>query len=147
MKCSLNIPNFLKRSLVFPILLLSSLSLHWSLRKAFLSLLAILWNSAFKWEYLSFYPLLFASLLSTANGNLLQKVPCRRWCTQCPQPCGRPLLTHTSARLLDTHKQVWVCLLWGHWPFLLTPSTSQLWLTWTEHHSIKLRSSWSKVKP
>ena len=31
---------FLKRSLVFPILLFSSISLHWSLRKAFLSLLA-----------------------------------------------------------------------------------------------------------
>ena len=57
---------FLKRSLVFPILLFSSISLHWSLRKAFLSLLAILWNSAFKWVYLSFYPLLFASLLFTA---------------------------------------------------------------------------------
>ena len=39
---------FLKRALVFPILLFSSISLHWSLRKAFLSLLAILWNSAFK---------------------------------------------------------------------------------------------------
>ena len=35
---------FLKRSLVFPILLFSSISLHWSLRKGFLSLLAILWN-------------------------------------------------------------------------------------------------------
>ena len=57
---------FLKRSLVFLILLFSSISLHWSLRKAFLSLLAILWNSAFKWEYLSFSPLLFASLLFTA---------------------------------------------------------------------------------
>ena len=32
---------FLKRSLVFPILLSSSISLHWSLRKAFLSLLEI----------------------------------------------------------------------------------------------------------
>ena len=31
---------FLKRSLVFPILLFSSISLHWSLREAFLSLLA-----------------------------------------------------------------------------------------------------------
>ena len=40
---------FLKRSLVFPILLFSSISLHLTLRKAFLSLLAILWNSAFKW--------------------------------------------------------------------------------------------------
>ena len=29
------------------------------------------------------------------NGDLLQKVPC---CTQCPQPCSRPLLTHTSTR-------------------------------------------------
>ena len=54
---------FLKWSLVFPILLSSSISLHWSLRKAFLTLLAILWNSAFKWVYLSFSPLLFVSLL------------------------------------------------------------------------------------
>ena len=57
---------FLKRSLVFSILLFSSISLHWSLRKAFSSLLAILWNSAFKWVYLSFYPLPFASLLFSA---------------------------------------------------------------------------------
>ena len=53
---------FLKRSLVFPMLLFSSVSLHWSLRKAFLSLLAILWNSAFRWVYLSFSPLPFAFL-------------------------------------------------------------------------------------
>ena len=55
----------LQISLVFPILLFSSISLHWSLRKAFLSLLAILWNSAFKWIYLSLSPLRFASLLFT----------------------------------------------------------------------------------
>ena len=42
------------------------MSLHWSLRKAFLSLLVILWNSAFKWVYLSFSPLLLASLLFSA---------------------------------------------------------------------------------
>ena len=48
---------FLKRSLVFPILLFSSISLHWSLRKAFLSLPALLWNSAFRWVCLSFSPL------------------------------------------------------------------------------------------
>ena len=53
---------FLKRSLVFPILLFSSTSLHGSLRKAFLSLLAILWNSVFKWVYLSFSPLPYTSL-------------------------------------------------------------------------------------
>jgi len=57
---------FLKWSLVFPILLSSSISLHWPLRKAFLSLLAILWNSAFRCLYLSFSPLLFTSLLFTA---------------------------------------------------------------------------------
>ena len=57
---------FLKTSLVFPILLCSSISLHWSLRKAFLSLLAILRSSAFKWVYLSFSPLPFASLLFSA---------------------------------------------------------------------------------
>jgi len=55
----------LKRSQVFPILLFSSISLHWSLRKA-LSLLAILWNSAFRWVYICFSPLPFASLLFTA---------------------------------------------------------------------------------
>ena len=54
---------FLKTSLVFSILLFSSISLHWLLRKAFLSLPAILWNSAFKWIYVSFSPLPFASLL------------------------------------------------------------------------------------
>ena len=47
---------FLKRSLVFPILLFSSISLHWLLRKAFLSLFAIPWNSAFRCLYLSFSP-------------------------------------------------------------------------------------------
>ena len=55
---------FFKRSLVIPILLFSSISLHWSLRKAFLSLFAILWNFAFRCFYLSFSPLPFASLFS-----------------------------------------------------------------------------------
>ena len=64
MKCSLGISNFLED--------ISSLShsivfLHFfALRKAFLCLLAILWNSAFRCLYLSFSPLLFASLLFTA---------------------------------------------------------------------------------
>ena len=57
---------FLKRSLVFPILLFSSISLHWSLRRAFLSLLAVLWNSAFRQVYLSFFPLPLVSLLFSA---------------------------------------------------------------------------------
>ena len=57
---------FLKRFLAFLILLFSSIFLHWSLRKAILSLLAVLWNSAFKWIYLSFSPLPFASFLFSA---------------------------------------------------------------------------------
>ena len=39
---------------------------HWPLRKAFLSLLAMLWNSAFKWVCLSFSALPVASLLFSA---------------------------------------------------------------------------------
>ena len=66
MKKSLVISIFLTGSLVFPILLFSSISLHWSLRMSFLSLLAILWNSAFTWVYLSFSPLPLASLLFIA---------------------------------------------------------------------------------
>ena len=47
-KYSLSISNFLEEISSLPILLFSSISLHWSLKKAFLSLLAIFWNSAFK---------------------------------------------------------------------------------------------------
>ena len=66
MKWSLGISHFLEKISSLSHFLFSSISLHWSLRKAFLSLLAILWNSAFKWVYLSISPLLFASLLFTA---------------------------------------------------------------------------------
>ena len=57
---------FLNRSLDFPILLSSSIYLHWFLWKAFLSLLAILWNSAFKcyiFPFLLCLSLLFFSQL------------------------------------------------------------------------------------
>ena len=44
-------------------ILFSSISLHWSLRNAYLlSLLGILWNSAFKCVYLSFSPLLLKEM-------------------------------------------------------------------------------------
>ena len=52
---------FLKRLLVFPILLFYFISLHCSLEKAFLSLLAILRNSTLRWVYLSISPLPFTS--------------------------------------------------------------------------------------
>ena len=50
----------LSHSIVFP------LSLHCAFKKAFLSLLGILWISAFSWIYLSFIPLPFMSLLPSA---------------------------------------------------------------------------------
>ena len=59
-------PVFLKRSLVIPILLFSSISLHCSLKKAFLSLLTIFWNSVFSWLYLSLYLLPYASVFFSA---------------------------------------------------------------------------------
>ena len=72
-----NVPSvsliFLKRSLVFPILLFSSISLHWSQTKIFLSLLAILWNSAFKWVYLFFstlpFTFLFTAICKASSDN------------------------------------------------------------------------------
>ena len=61
MKCSLGISNFLEEISSFSQSIVSSVSLPWSLRKAFLSLLAILVNSAFKWVIFPF--LLCLSLL------------------------------------------------------------------------------------
>ena len=56
---------FLKRSLVFPILLFSSTSFHWSLRKAFLSLLAFL-ELYIQMDVSFLFSLLLASLLFSA---------------------------------------------------------------------------------
>ena len=58
--------NFLEEISRFPILLFSSISFHWSLRKAFLSLLAILWNShsnGYIFSFLLCFWLLFFSQL------------------------------------------------------------------------------------
>ena len=69
MKCSLGISNFLEdisslsRSIVFLYFF------AFIAEEGFLALLAILWNSVFKWVYLSFPPLLFAFLLFTAIGK------------------------------------------------------------------------------
>ena len=64
MKCSLGISNFLVEisSLSHAIVFLYFFALI--TEESFLSLLAILWNSAFKWVYLSFSPLPFPSLIS-----------------------------------------------------------------------------------
>ena len=54
------------------------------------------------------------------NGDLLQKVPCKHCCTQCPWPWGTPIADPCLHQaLLETHWQVWVSLLYGHWSFFL----------------------------
>ena len=63
MKYSLGISNFLDEISSLSHSMFSSLCLQRSLRKAFLSLLAIVWNSAFRCVYLSFSPLPFTSLI------------------------------------------------------------------------------------
>ena len=60
------------------------------------------------------------------NGDLLQKVPCTHCCTQCPQPCSRPPLTHTSTRDSWTLIGKSGCLLWGHCSFLLGPGVHKV---------------------
>ena len=66
MKYSLGLSNFLEEisSLSHSVVFFYFFALM--AEEAFLSLLAILWNSAFRCLYLSFSPLLFASLLFTA---------------------------------------------------------------------------------
>ena len=62
-----------KRSLVFPILLFSSISFHCSLRNVFLSLLDIIWNSTFRWVSVFFsFVFCFSSFLSYLGGFLRQ---------------------------------------------------------------------------
>ena len=73
-----------------PILLFSSISMHWSLRKGFLPLFAILWNSAFIWGYLSFSPLLFAYLLSTAIYEASSAILIVCISFSCGWSCSRP---------------------------------------------------------
>ena len=67
MKCSLGISNFLEEisSLSHSIVFLYFFALITEDR-AFLSLLALLWNSAFKWVYLWVTPLL-SKKLGTSN--------------------------------------------------------------------------------
>ena len=64
-KYFLDTSSFLEEISVFSIQLFSSISLHCSFKMAFLSLLALLWNSVFSCIYLFLSPLPFAFLLSS----------------------------------------------------------------------------------
>ena len=131
MKFTLGISNFfekissLSHSIIFPI------SLHWSLKKAFLSLLSILWNYASKWVYLSFSPLPLAPLLfsaicswdnySTPQTTILPFCISFSWgwfWSLPPVQCHKPLSTVLQAlclsrkSVLNTHWKDW-CWSWS----------------------------------
>ena len=66
MKCSLGISNFLEGISSLPHSVLFLYFFAMVAEEGFLISSCYSWNFAFRWEYLSFSPLLFASLLSTA---------------------------------------------------------------------------------
>ena len=88
----------LMKPLSFPILLFSSVSLHYHLKKAFFSLFALLWNSAFWWVYLSFSPCLLLLFYS----ELFVKPSYHVQCYESPSIVLRAL------RLSDLI--YWICL-------------------------------------
>ena len=137
MKCSLGISNFLQRSLFFPILLFSSISLHWSLRKAFLSLFAILWNSAFRCLYLSFSPELFPALLFTTICKASPDSPFAFWhffsmvMVLIPVSCTMSRISvHTSAGTLSFRSSPFKsishfhCIIKRDWIYIITEWSS-----------------------
>ena len=72
-------PIFLMRSLVIPLLLFPSIIKHCSLKKTFLSFLAIFWNSEFNRMYLSSlfcFLLLFFSLLFVKPPQITTLLSC-----------------------------------------------------------------------
>ena len=78
MKCSLGISNFLEEiSTLSHSIFSPCISLYCSLKKPFLSLLAILWNTAFSWVYLSPLPFTCGSedKVSACNEGDLGSIP------------------------------------------------------------------------
>ena len=76
---------------------------------------------------------MFWWLYGGVNGNLLQEGLCHTqvYCTQSPCPCGRPLLTHTSAGDTQTQLCLSLCGASGFWctQGLFEPSEC-LWRVW-----------------
>ena len=85
-------------------------------------------------ESISLVPCKFWQLYGGVNGNLLQEGLCHTQvcCTQSLCPCGRPLLTLTSAGATQT--QIWLSLCWvsGSWctQSLSPPSVSRGYGVW-----------------
>ena len=76
-----------------------------------------------KWVGLCFLPVFDLRLNygrgNEDNGDVLQKIPCTHYYTQCAQPCSRPPLTHTSTRASWTPQASLVLSLVGS--LLLSP--------------------------
>ena len=60
------------------------------------------------------------------NGELLQNVPCTQLHSMPPTLLQATAYPCLCQRLLDTHGQVWVSLLWGHCSFLLGPDAHKV---------------------
>ena len=121
MKCSLGISNVLEEisSLSHSIVFLYFFALITV--EGFLSLLAILWNSAFKWVYLSFSPLPLASILfsvickasSDNHFAFFPQAPVNHKSPYLPIAFLLHALVHFFPLLLKTH----ICFLVYPWQF------------------------------
>ena len=60
------------------------------------------------------------------NGDLLQKVLCMHCALSAPSPAASHHEPTLHRKLLDTHWQVWVSLLWDHCSFLLGPGVHKV---------------------
>ena len=68
---------------------------------------------------------------NVGNGNLLQKDLCQHTTPMtvvfsAPDPRQAIVNPHLRQRLLDTHKHVWLSLLWSHFSFLLDPGMHEV---------------------
>ena len=65
--------------------------------------------------------------INGSNGDLLPKDLCQHIVSprtvvfSAPDPTAGHCQPTPPQRLLDTHRQVWLSLLWGHYSFLLAP--------------------------
>ena len=130
---------FLKRSLVFPILLFSFISLHWSLRQAFFCLLAVLWNSPFKWYIFPFLLCLLLPFISqlfvrTPQTTILPFCISFSWGwswflppVQCHKP---PSIVHQALCLSDLIPWIYLSLpLYNHKGFVLGHTWMVYWFS------------------
>ena len=60
------------------------------------------------------------------DSGLPKKVPCKHCHTPWPQHAAGHHKPTPPRRLLDTHRQVWVSLLWSHCSFLLGPGAHKV---------------------